>query len=171
MITAFIKTLWASELFRQGLALLAAFFIGWYLIASYNEWVIEEALQKNDKEWSTKLDEEKEKHVDYIAAQEVERAKLVAENAKKVKDAQAKYDDAIRQVNVVSADKSRLAGLLAAATRDNSTPDADGKCGAVPRLQGALQSCEQSLGRTITIARDAATRAFKASAGLEALSK
>ena len=170
MITLFLKSLWASQIFRQGLALLAAFFTIWYLVASYNSWVIEEALAENDAAWLAKLSKEQEKLLDYIAAQEVARAKIIADNAKKVKDAQAKYDSAIRQVNVVSLDKSRLARLLSAATAGSSAPDADGKCGAIPRLQAAVRSCEQSLGQTITIARDAAARAFKASAGLEALS-
>lgn len=178
MISAFLATLWASKLFRQGLALIAAFAVIWYAIASYNEWVIEEALAENDKAWTIKLTEEKDKHLKYVLDQEALRAKLIADNDRKVKDDQYKYNKALEEVAKVSAQRdsigrshASLTSMLDSIAAGSACTAGVSYCRVISGLRDTLQKCELGFDRALKIAGQEADRARRSSAAADALKR
>jgi predicted DNA-binding protein YlxM (UPF0122 family) len=178
MISAFVATLWASKLFRQGLALIAAFFTIWYAIASYNNWVVADALDENDKAWELVVAEVKDKHLAYIAEQDAIRAQIVADNAKKVKDDQLKYNQALEEVAKISAQRdsigrnhASLTSMLDSITAGSACTTGDRYCRVISGFRDTLQKCELGFDRALKIAGQEADRARRSSAAAEALKR
>jgi hypothetical protein len=178
MITSFLITLWGSNLFRQGLALIAAFFTIWYLIATYNNWVIEEALEKNDAEWTLVVQAEKDKYLKYLADQEILRTQAIEANAKKVKDEQHKYNLALQEVAKVSAERdilrsshASLTSMLDSVAAGSACTTGDRYCRIISGLRDTLQKCERGFDRALGIAAQEADRARKSAAAVEALKR
>jgi hypothetical protein len=166
--------LWKSKLFRQVLAYAAIALVAWRGINWVHNAIIEEALEKNDVAWTVKLDDEKQKHADYLLSQEVLRAKLLADNAAKVKQNQEKYNATLSEVAAVRAQRDsisrshvNLERLLNAASNFSDAGASQGRF--VPGFARALQSCERDIDRALSIAGQEADRARAASAAAQAL--
>lgn len=176
MITTFLATLWASKLFRQGLAILVAFVAMWGIVHTYNSWVIEDAIDQNDKEWTVKLDAEVDKFDKY----KKEQLALSEEKIKKEKDraekAEKDYHLAVQEIAKVSAKrdsygKSRddLERVLNSISAGGPCDTTNNQCRFVTELRRGYASCERDLTTAIGIAGQTNDRARKAELGIKAL--
>jgi hypothetical protein len=140
-------------------------------VHTYNSWVTEEALAENDKAWQKKLDVEIDKHLDYVAALEVARAKAVAEGAANAKAKEDKHRLEIAKLTEAFNARKRsdvnVSVLNSAASHSCGTSEAANKYAA--QLGRNYKQCELDLGRAIEIARDSNKRAREASITVEAL--
>ena len=173
-----LAILWASKLFRQALLGVVGFLAIWYIISGVHTWIVEDALTANDKEWQVKLDKEVDKHLDYVAAQEVLRAKVLADGLKDANEREIKYRQAVAQIAAISAQrdsygrsKSELDSVLKSISSSGPCDLTNAQCRFVTELRRGYASCERDLTTAIGVAGQTNDRARKAELAVKALVK
>ena len=167
-------------------ALLAVFLTMWYGVSSYNRWVSEDAVVKNDAHWATEFSGLTQKVTeltskiksDQVAARTA-AAEAVAKETERANNATQKYHAELAKnkamaAKLTSANNSDLIGSLLNSAR----PIGDGGGSELTSLRTYTNDlgtryagCERDLEAAIGEAAKAVDRAATAEAGIRALKK